>query len=286
MKIKEFFDTRTSTLTYVLFDPKSKDAIVIDPVLDFDPADGRIWDESFSVVRDFLKSENLNLHWILETHAHADHLTAAPLLKREFQNAKVGVGENITIVQKTFSDIFNMPKLKTDGSQFDRLFKDGEVVQAGTLSFKVLATPGHTPACVSYLIGDCVFTGDLLFIPDSGTGRCDFPNGSAESLYQSVTKKIYALPDSTKIFVGHDYQPGGRPLQFQTTVEKQKADNIHIKSATTEEEFVQFRTKRDKNLSAPKLLLPSIQVNINAGELPEPDSNGVRYFKIPLQIKI
>ncbi|MCB0350005.1 MAG: MBL fold metallo-hydrolase [Bdellovibrionales bacterium] len=282
--IKEFFDKRTSTLTYVVSDPSSQDAVVIDSVLDFDPADGRIWGESVQLVLNYVKQNKLNVHLILETHAHADHISGAQYLKKQWPQCKIAIGDKINAVQKIFAPVFNLKSLTPDGSQFDRMLKDGEKFKAGSLEIEVLSTPGHTPACCAYLIGDALFSGDVIFIPDSGTGRCDFPGGSAKDLFNSIANKIYKLPDSTKIYVGHDYQPNGRELRFQTTVAEQKESNIHLKSSTALDEFLAFREARDKVLSAPRLLLPSIQVNINAGRLPEPEDNGMAYIKTPLRM--
>lgn len=282
--IKEYFDKRTSTLTYIVYDSDSQDALIIDPVLDFDPADGRIWCESNQLVLNFIKEKKLNVRYILETHAHADHISGAQFLKKQLASAKIAIGRKICEVQKIFAPVFNLKSLKPDGSQFDLLLSDGELVQAGTLSFKVISTPGHTPACSSYLIGENLFVGDAIFIPDSGTGRCDFPGGSAKELYNSIFNKIYKLPETTKIYVGHDYQPNGRPLRFQTSVVEQKESNIHLKNATSLNSFLEFREARDKVLAAPRLLLPSIQVNINAGHLPEPEENEITYLKTPLKM--
>jgi glyoxylase-like metal-dependent hydrolase (beta-lactamase superfamily II) len=283
MQIKHFFDKDTYTLSYVVYDEMSKDAVIIDPLLDYEPQGAKISRESLESLLKFVDEKSLNILFILETHAHADHLTAAQDLKKKFPRAVLAIGEHITIVQSTFKKIFNFhSSFKTDGSQFDRLLKDNETVQAGTLCFKVIFTPGHTPACASYLFEDALFVGDALFMPDYGTGRCDFPAGSAEDLYASIKEKIYTLPAQTRIFVCHDYQPNGRKLEFQTTVAKEKEKNIQLKETTQKTEFVKFRSDRDKTLSPPKLLLPSIQVNIDAGKLPEPEENGQRYLKIPL----
>jgi glyoxylase-like metal-dependent hydrolase (beta-lactamase superfamily II) len=284
VEIKSIFDSATYTLTYVVYDSNTRDAVVIDPVLDFDPASGAIGSQSLAKLMSFVSEMQLKVHYILETHAHADHISSAhELVARHLPEAKIAIGERITSVQETFKKIFNFPPhFKSDGSQFHRLFKDGEVIQAGALTVKVLFTPGHTPACVSYLIGDAVFTGDTLFMPDSGTGRCDFPQGDATQLYRSVTQVLYKLPDQTRQFVGHDYQPNGRQLAFQSTIGEAKSSNIHITALTTEAEFVEFRKKRDATLTAPRLLFPSIQVNIAAGEFPEAESNGIRYLKMPL----
>lgn len=285
LQMQTFFDDRTSTLTYVVYDLETRDAVCIDPVLDFDQASGQLWKESVRLVKKCIDDHKLNLHFILETHAHADHLSGALELRQLYPNAQIAIGENIKKVQSVFKDVFCLSNLKTDGSQFDRLLKDGELLHAGQLEVRVIFTPGHTPACASYLIGDHLFVGDAIFMPDSGTGRCDFPAGSAEDLFNSITKKIYTLPDHTKIYVGHDYQPNGRPLQYQTTVGEEKNHNIQLKAATTKPDYIQFRKERDKTLAAPKLLLPSIQVNIAAGQLPDPDVNGVSYLKLPLRWK-
>jgi glyoxylase-like metal-dependent hydrolase (beta-lactamase superfamily II) len=286
MQIKHFFNDATSTLTYVVFDEKSKDAVIIDPVLDFDPASGKIEDKSALQLMNFIKAGNLKIHYILETHAHADHLSSSHLIKQFLPGSKLAIGERIIEVQKIFKKIFNLARLKTDGSQFDALLEDGQTLQAGILRVDVIPTPGHTPACISYKIGDSIFVGDALFMPDYGTGRCDFPGGSARKLFHSIQKNIYTLPEETKIHIGHDYQPNGRDLVFQTTVAESKKNNIHLKEETTEEEFIHFREERDKTLRAPHLLLPSLQVNISAGHLPEKESNGISYLKLPLQVAI
>jgi glyoxylase-like metal-dependent hydrolase (beta-lactamase superfamily II) len=256
--------------------------VIIDPVLDYDKGSSRVGYQFADDLVNFLKAENLNLHYIIETHVHADHMSSAQYLKSKFPTAKTAISTKITTVQKTFSEIYNFTDLPTDGSQFDCLFSDGDEIKAGSLSLKVIHTPGHTPTCMSILIGDCLFTGDSLFIPDFGTGRCDFPNGSAEELFLSVSNKLYILPDDTRVFVGHDYQPNGRELRSETSISESKNDNIQLTALTTKDEFVEFRTERDKQLSAPALLLPSIQVNIQAGHLPKLETNGVRYLKIPI----
>lgn len=285
LKVKEFFDKATWTLTFVAFDEQTKDAIVIDPVMNYDPEASKVSNESASRVIEFAKALGLKIHYILETHAHADHLSGAQILKKEFPYAKVAIGERIRDVQKLFQGVFGFSdKFATDGSQFDQLLKDGEVVTAGSLKIKTLFTPGHTPACASYLLNEeSLFTGDALFMPDSGTGRCDFPAGSADSLYESISKRIYALPDHVRIYVGHDYMPDGRGLEFQSTVGEEKRKNIQLKAETTKDEFVTLRNQRDKNLAPPRLLLPSIQVNIDAGNLPRVADNGTRYLKIPIR---
>lgn len=282
MEINGFFDERTSTLTYVVHDPQSLDAIVIDPVMDFDPAGGGISRQSVTKIVDFLNEHHLKLHYVLETHAHADHLSGSQLLKEACPNVKIAMGRRITEVQSTFRDTFALGSgFPVDGRQFDRLLEDGEVLEAGTLRIRTLYTPGHTAACVTYQIEDVLFTGDTLFMPDSGVGRCDFPGGSAKTLYASVQERLYTLPDETRVFVGHDYQPGGRELRYQTTIGEQKRANIALRAEIREPEFVAFREKRDAALPAPKLLFQSVQVNIAAGHLPDP-VNGIRYLKMPL----
>ena len=285
MKVHHFFDQATFTLTYIVYDEKSKDCVVIDPVLDFDYASGYLSDESASALHDFLQKNGLKPYYFLETHVHADHLSSAHFLKsRYYHDAKVAISRHITTVQKTFSEIFSLQgSVKTDGSQFDTLLEENKTYQAGTIEFSVIETPGHTPACLTFQFGDNLFTGDCQFMPDSGTGRCDFPGGSANTLYNSIAKKLYSLSNSLKIFVGHDYQPNGRELAFQTTVGEQKSKNIHIKADTSEEEFVKFRTARDQTLNAPKLLYPSLQINMNAGVLPDADAKGNRFLKVPLK---
>ncbi len=287
MEIKHFFDAATFTMTYVVYDKQSKDAVVIDPVLDYDAASVTTSTQSIELLLGFLKQQELKVHFILETHAHADHLSGAhELVTKHLPSAKIGIGERITMVQETFKEVFNFPKaFKTDGSQFHRLFKDNELVSAGKLSFKVLFTPGHTPACASYLFGDAVFVGDAVFMPDYGTGRCDFPRGDAKALYHSITSRLYTLPDNTRVFVGHDYQPGGRALEYETTIGESKKKNIQLKDDTSEADFVMFRKTRDATLTAPKLLFPSVQVNIAAGELPDPEANGRIYLKLPITTK-
>jgi glyoxylase-like metal-dependent hydrolase (beta-lactamase superfamily II) len=282
-QVKEFFDQNTWTLTYVVWDEKTKDAIVIDPVMDYDPASSKTSEQSAKVVIEFLLSKQLNLHFILETHAHADHLSGSQIIKKAFPKATVAIGEKITKVQEVFKDVFDLARdFKTDGSQFDRLLKDDEEFSAGSLKIKTLFTPGHTPACASYYIDGNIFVGDALFMPDYGTGRCDFPAGSASDLYHSVHGRLYELPEDTKVYTGHDYLPNGRPLKFMATIAQEKTENIQLKAQTTLDEFVRFRTERDRTLAAPKLLLPSVHVNIDAGHLPETSANGKRYLRIPI----
>jgi len=284
MMIRSFFDPETFTLSYIVHDGSTGDAVIIDPVLDYDPAAIKISTRSLEQLYGFVREKSLKVRYILETHAHADHLSAAhELVSRYLPHAKIAIGERITEVQEIFKTIFNFPpSFRTDGSQFHRLLKDQETVSAGSLTFKVIFTPGHTPACASYLFGDALFTGDSLFMPDYGTGRCDFPKGDSRVLYHSVTQRIYKLPEKTRIFVGHDYLPQGRPLAYETTVGDSKKNNIQLSEKTTEEDFVSFRNRRDSTLSAPRLLFPSVQVNIAAGEFPAPESNGKRYLKLPV----
>ncbi|MBW2732310.1 MAG: MBL fold metallo-hydrolase [Deltaproteobacteria bacterium] len=285
MEIKAFFDARTFTLTYVVSDPETKDALVIDPVMDYEPVGSKIFTDSVDEVTEYLQSEKLTLHWILETHAHADHLSGAQLLKERFPDAKTAMSERIKVVQETFKQILDLPAdFPTDGRQFDTLIADGETLQAGSVAVEMIFTPGHTPACGSYRVGDAVFTGDAIFMPDMGTGRCDFPAGSADDLYASISQRLYTLPDETRVFVGHDYQPGGRDLAYESTIGEQKEMNIQLKADTTHGDFIKFRTERDATLAMPKLLFQSIQVNIDAGNLPTPASNEMRYLKIPINI--
>ncbi|WP_413586936.1 MBL fold metallo-hydrolase [Bdellovibrio sp. HCB274] len=284
IEVKHFFDPATSTVTYVVHDPKSLDAVVIDPVWDYDPAASKLSNKSSEAVLAYIKEQNLTPRMILETHVHADHVTGAQFFKAHFPEAPLCIGERITTVQKIWRDMYDLDEKTTDiqGKVFDRLLKENEEVSAGTLKFKVFFTPGHTPACSSYLFEDALFTGDALFMPDSGTGRCDFPGGSAKELYNSITKKIYAQPESTRIFVCHDYQPGGREFMCQTSVADEKKSNIQLNAETTEAQYIEFRTKRDATLATPKLLLPSLQINIRAGHLPEADASGKRFLKIPV----
>lgn len=284
MQIKAFFHKQTCTLTYLVFDPASKDAVVIDSVMDFDAVSWKPYTRFADEIDRFVREHGLTVHWLMDTHAHADHLTGMGLLKERW-GAKTAMGAATTSVQEVFSELFNLgPEFKADGSQWDRLLADGDRLRAGTVTVTAIATPGHTPACTSYLIEDMVFTGDALFMPDFGTGRCDFPKGDARTLYRSVTRKLYSLPDDTRVFVGHDYQPGGRELRYHTTIGESKAHNTHLTEKTSEEAYVKFRTGRDKILPPPKLIFQSLLVNINGGMLPEPEANGLRYLKIPLGV--
>ncbi|MCX7977780.1 MAG: MBL fold metallo-hydrolase [Bdellovibrionaceae bacterium] len=283
--VKAFFDDATYTLTYVVWDETTKDAVIIDPVLDYDPHASKYSFKSNDMVIAFVKEMKLKPHYILETHAHADHLSGSQDLKSRLGgNVKVAIGERIREVQKLFKNVFNFDdSFKTDGSQFDELLSEEKPIKAGSLEIKTIFTPGHTPACASYLIGDALFTGDALFMPDYGTGRCDFPAGSSDTLYDSISKKLYSLPDETRVFVGHDYQPNGRGVEYESTIGEEKRSNIQLNAQTKKEDFVSFRNRRDKGLSAPRLLLQSVQFNINAGKMPDPESNGVSYLKIPLR---
>jgi len=284
MQIKAFFHEQTCTLTYLVFDPASKDAVVIDSVMDFDSVSWKPYTHFADEIGHFVREHGLTVHWLMDTHTHADHMTGMGLLKERW-GAKTAMGAATTTVQEVFSELFNLgPDFKPDGSQWDRLLADGDRLIAGTVTVTALATPGHTPDCTSYLIEDMVFTGDTLFMPDFGTGRCDFPKGDARTLYRSVTRKLYSLPDDTRVFVGHDYQLGGRELRDHTTISESKAHNTHLTEETSEEAYVKFRTGRDKTLPPPKLIFQSLLVNINGGMLPEPEANGLRYLKIPLGV--
>ena len=279
--IKAFFDPETWTFTYVVYAGPGSACVVIDSVLDYDPKSGRTTTKSADKVVDFISAEQLKLTWILETHAHADHLTAAPYLQGKL-GGKIVIGNHITNVQNVFKGVFNLDaRFATDGSQFDHLLQDGESLPFGELSLKALYVPGHTPACMAYEIGNSLFVGDTLFMPDVGTARCDFPGGDSKTLYQSI-QKILAYPEETKLYMCHDYPPNDRPVEYCTTVGDEKRANIHVHAGITEEQFVNMRTQRDATLDMPNLILPSIQVNIRAGHFPEPEANGKSYLKIPL----
>lgn len=282
MLVKEFFDTVTATLTFVVWDETTKDAVVIDPVLDYDPLASQTSTVSLHKLAAFIDEQALNVRYVLETHAHADHLSGSQWLRRKY-DAGVVIGDQITRVQETFKGVFDLPEtFATDGTQFDKLVSAGERFSAGSLEIKVIPTPGHTPACVTFEIGGALFVGDTLFMDDYGTGRCDFPDGSANALYDSV-QKLYAYPDETRVFVGHDY-PDGREMRFETTIGASKKNNPQIRAETTREEFVAFREARDATLTPPRLIFQSVQVNINAGALPAAHDNGVRYLKTPLNL--
>lgn len=280
--VRAFFDEATNNVTYVVGDPDGKACVVIDPVLDYDARSGRTGTASADGVIAWIEAHGLKPEWVLETHVHADHLTAAPYLKQKL-GTKTAIGAGVTEVQDCFGKVFNAgPDFAVDGSQFDRLFADGDEFPIGGLTAKVIAAPGHTPACVVYHVGDAVFTGDTLFMPDAGTARCDFPGGSARRLYRSI-QRILALPGETRVFINHDYGADGRrAIAWQTTVAEQRAGNIHVADGVSEAEFVERRAARDATLSMPRLILPAIQVNMRAGYLPQSEDNGVAYLKIPL----
>ena len=279
--VKGFFDPDTWTVTYVVYEKPGSPCVIIDSVLNYDHKSGRTNTKSADEVIEFVKANNLTTEWILETHAHADHVSAAPYLKSKL-GGKIAIGDHISVVQGVFKKVFNLEEaFQVDGSQFDYLLKDGEVIQFGNLSLKSLFVPGHTPACMAYQVGDSVFVGDTMFMPDVGTARCDFPGGDAHTLYRSM-QKILSLPGETRLFMCHDYPPNGRPVIYETTVAEQKKANIHMHDGISEDEFVQMRSKRDATLQMPVLILPSIQMNIRAGEMPPKESNGIAYLKIPL----
>ena len=280
-QVKAFFDPATWTVSYVVFEAPGGHCALVDSVLDYDPKSGRTRTDSADQLIAFVREQNLMVDWILETHAHADHLSAAPYLRKHL-GGKIAIGGKITQVQNVFKGIFHLePEFATNGSQFDHLFEDGDTFAIGTLQAQALSVPGHTPACMAYQVGDAVFVGDTLFMPDVGTARCDFPGGNAHTLYQSV-RKLLSLPPETRLFMCHDYPPEGRAAQWECTVADQRARNIHVHDGVSEAEFVAMRTKRDAGLAMPVLILPSVQVNIRAGELPPPEANGVSYLKIPL----
>jgi glyoxylase-like metal-dependent hydrolase (beta-lactamase superfamily II) len=282
-EIRAFFDEPTNTVSYLVSDPATKRAAVVDPVLDFDHRTGKASTRSSDAILRAADSAGLTIEWVLETHAHADHLSGAPYIKLK-TGAKVGIGEHIREVQKIFRPVFNATDLKGDGSEFDHLFKDGERFKIGGLDGEVIHTPGHTPACVSYKIEDAVFVGDTLFMPDYGTARADFPGGSARDLYRSI-KRILDLPPQTRLFICHDYKaPGRDSYAWETTVGEERERNVHVRDGVSEDEFVAMREARDATLAAPLLLLPSIQVNIRGGNLPPEEINGVRYLKIPVKM--
>ena len=280
-QVQAFFDPATWTVTYVVFDQPGGHCAIVDPVLDYDSKAGRTRTTSASKVVDFVRAQQLTVQWILETHAHADHLTAAHHL-REVLGGKIAIGAEITQVQKVFKGIFHLePGFQADGRQFDHLFTDGEAFRIGALQARALAVPGHTPACMAYQIGDAAFVGDTLLMPDVGTARCDFPGGNAHTLYRSI-RRLLAMPPATRLFMCHDYPPAGREATWQTTVAEQRASNIHVHDGVGEDEFVAMRKRRDATLEMPVLILPSVQVNIRAGDLPPKDDNGVAYLRIPL----
>jgi glyoxylase-like metal-dependent hydrolase (beta-lactamase superfamily II) len=280
-EVHGLFDPATATVTYIVHAGPGTSCAIIDSVLDYDPKSGRTRTASADKVIDYVTANRLVVEWILETHAHADHLTAAPYLKNRL-GGKIAIGQQITAVQRVFKGIFNLEnEFRADGSQFDVLLKDGEAFQIGQLSATVIAVPGHTPACVAYQIGDTVFAGDTIFMPDVGTARCDFPGGDAKTLYASV-RKLLSLPPETRLFMCHDYPPKTRTVTFETTVAEQRAKNIHVHDGISEAQFVEMRSQRDATLDMPMLILPAVQINIRAGELPPKESNGTAYVKIPL----
>lgn len=280
--VTSFFDPATYTYSYVVRDPNSQSCVIIDSVLDYDPASGRTATTGVDKLIAFVKEQQLSVKWLLETHVHADHLSAAPYLQAQL-GGQLAIGAKITTVQQVFGEIFNAEaQFARDGSQFDRLLNEGDTLGFGSLTVQVLHTPGHTPACLSYVIGDAVFVGDTLFMPDYGTARCDFPGGDAHRLYQSI-QRLFKLPDTTRVFLCHDYKAPGRDEYCnETTIAEQRQNNIHVREGITAEEFVAMRTARDATLDMPTLILPSVQVNMRAGELPPAEDNGVRYLKIPL----
>ena len=279
--ITAFFDEATFTVSYVVADPATGHAAVIDPVLDYDAASGRTSTDSADRVLAHVARNELTVDWVLETHVHADHLTAAPYV-REKTGGKIGIGRHVTAVQQTFREVFNLGDLATDGSQFDQLFDHGDSFKVGGIAGKVLGTPGHTPACITYVVGDAAFVGDTLFMPDFGTARTDFPGGDAGQLYDSI-QRIFALPETTRLYMCHDYKaPGRDEYAWETSVREQRSDNIHINDSVSRDEFIAMREGRDAQLGMPKLILPSIQVNVRAGEMPRPEDNGIRYLKIPI----
>ena len=281
-KVKAFFDPQTNTISYVVRDPNGHAAAVIDSVLDFDHASGTTQTSSADKIIAYAKEEALDIQWLLESHVHADHLSAAPYIQEKL-GGKIGIGNNITLVQDTFGQVFNEgTEFQRDGSQFDQLFDHGDVFHIGQMRVDVLHTPGHTPACLTYVIEDAAFVGDTLFMPDFGTARCDFPGGSSQTLYESI-QKILALPDETKIFVGHDYKaPGRDEYSWETTVGEQRRQNVHIGGDVKAEAFVKLRDERDAKLAMPKLIVPSLQINMRAGNMPPPDEHGDVFLKLPI----
>jgi glyoxylase-like metal-dependent hydrolase (beta-lactamase superfamily II) len=280
-QVHGIFDPATWTITYVVHQGPGTACAIIDSVLDYDPKSGRTKTGSADKVIDFVRANQLKVEWILETHAHADHLTAAPYLKSQL-GGLTAIGDHITAVQKVFKGIFNLEKgFKLDGSQFDHLLRPGETISVGSLGGEALYVPGHTPACMAYKFGDAVFVGDTLFMPDVGTARCDFPGGDAKTLYAS-TRTLLNLPPETRLFMCHDYPPAGRKVKFETTVAEQRAHNIHLNDGITEEQFIAMRTKRDASLEMPVMILPAVQINIRAGELPPKEDNGISYVKVPM----
>ena len=281
-EVKAFFDHNSNTVSYVVIDPVTKKAAIMDSVLDFDYASGTISYDQAEMIIDYVTTQNLDVEWLIETHVHADHLSAAPYIQQKL-GGKIGISDQITRVQTVFGKLFNAgTEFERDGSQFDQLFADEDRYKIGELDGVAIATPGHTPACMVHLIGDAVFVGDTLFMPDGGTARADFPGGDARTLYQSI-KKILEMPDETRMFVCHDYAPNGREFLWETTVGAQRADNIHVGNNVSEDSFVEMREKRDATLAMPRLIMPSIQVNMRAGHMPNAEENGSTYLKVPIQ---
>jgi len=281
--IQPFFHADSNTWTYLVSDPSGVAAAIIDPVLDFDAKAARTSTTSAQKVVDAARNRGLDVQWILETHAHADHLSAAQWLKSQWPNARVAIGAGIVDVQKSFAPVFNLDdSFRTDGSQFDHLFADADTFRIGAIDARVIAVPGHTSDSCAYLVGDALFTGDSLFMPDGGTARCDFPGGDARTLFRSIRRLFDLLPDDTRVFVCHDYGPGGREVACETTIGAQRRDNIHVREGIPEDDYVAQRTARDATLAMPALILPAVQTNIRAGALPPPDTNGVRYLRIPI----
>jgi len=281
-KVAAFFDPETSTISYVVKDPASLSCAVIDSVMDIDYAAGRISYKSADAIIDYVRLNRLKVEWLIETHAHADHLSGAPYIQEKL-GGKLGIGEHIVTVQETFGKVFNEgTEFQRDGSQFDRLFKDGDTYAIGTMNAFVMHTPGHTPACTTHVIGDAAFVGDTLFMPDGGTARADFPGGNARVLFRSIRKILETLPAETRLFMCHDYGPNGREIRWETTVGDERAHNIHVRDGVSEEQYVALREARDKTLSMPRLIVPSLQVNIRAGHLPAPDSSGKTFLKVPV----
>lgn len=281
-QVHAFFDEPTFTVSYVVADPATKVCAIVDSVLDYDPASGRTRKASADAIIAFVRQQGMTLDWILETHVHADHLSAAPYLKQQL-GGRLGIGANITVVQNTFGKVFNAgTDFARDGSQFDHLFEDSEAFRIGSIDARAMHTPGHTPACMTYVIGDAAFVGDTLFMPDYGTARCDFPGGDARLLYRSI-RRIFALPPETRLFMCHDYKaPGRSDYRWESTVAEERAQNIHVHDGIDEDTFVAMRRARDATLDMPRLILPSVQVNMRGGEMPPAESNGLRYLKIPL----
>ena len=280
--VKGFFDEGTNTISYVVRDPAGNAAAIYDSVMDLDYAAGRLTTASADEIIAYVRDNGLAVEWLIETHAHADHLSAAPYIQSKL-GGRLGIGEHITTVQNVFGKVFNEgTEFQRDGSQFDRLFKDGDTYAIGGMPAFVMFTPGHTPACTTHVVGDAAFVGDTLFMPDGGTARADFPGGDARTLFRSTRKLLETLPGATRLFMCHDYAPGGREIRFETTVAEERLSNIHVRDGVTEDEFVRMREARDKTLGMPRLIIPSLQVNIRGGRLPEPDPTGKRFLKVPL----